>query len=264
MNTLAKRIITGFAIFFALVFIISLKSKCIMDSIIFAVCLVSFLEFIKISNIENKIESALLSFPSVIFPILFPYNKLSFSCFLFFSLIFLLTTIFFCNKNNLEAVKKNVFLSLLFFILISIGEFSLVSITALDNFKGIFYWLILVVPINDICAYIGGSTFKGKKFNEAISPNKTMSGSICGILGAFIMSLFTHKIFGLNFGAFGFFFATLLVAWCSQMGDLIESLIKRTVGVKDSSNIIPGHGGMLDRVDAFMGASFIAYLVFCI
>ena len=119
-------------------------------------------------------------------------------------------------------------------------------------------WLILIVIVSDIAGYFAGRMLGGPKFWPAISPKKTWSGTVAGWIGAAIV---------------GFFFAgpttagmilvplSMLVAFAGQMGDILESFIKRRVGVKDSSNLIPGHGGVLDRLDALLGASMLVMIL---
>ena len=113
-------------------------------------------------------------------------------------------------------------------------------------------WLVLVVVASDVMGYFGGRLIGGPKFWPAVSPKKTWSGTIAGWVGA---------------GAVGAVFAaaydepstvtilSVLAAFAAQMGDIAESFLKRRAGVKDSSALIPGHGGILDRFDALVGAT---------
>ena len=120
-------------------------------------------------------------------------------------------------------------------------------------------WGLLVVWFTDIFAYLGGNTFKGKKLCPSISANKTWSGFICGVLGAALISiiLFIFKneniIIAILFGIF--------ISFVAQLGDLFESYIKRRHSIKNSSNLIPGHGGMLDRLDSTLFAFIFIYFI---
>ncbi len=112
-------------------------------------------------------------------------------------------------------------------------------------------WLILVVIISDVAGYFVGRMVGGPKFWPAISPKKTWSGTVAGWIGAIFLSA--------GFVAFGYAGLALLVlapfvAFAGQLGDIAESWIKRRAGVKDSSHLIPGHGGVMDRFDALTGA----------
>lgn len=120
-------------------------------------------------------------------------------------------------------------------------------------------WLFVVVWSADIGAYLAGRAIGGPKLAPRVSPNKTWAGffggiSLAGIGGAmFVLSADGSFIF-LGLWA-------VMVAIASQIGDLVESAAKRHFGVKDSSNLIPGHGGVLDRVDALItGALAVAFI----
>lgn len=112
-------------------------------------------------------------------------------------------------------------------------------------------WLIGVVIASDVMGYFAGRILGGPKFWPAISPKKTWSGTVAGWLGALAV--------GAGFVAAGegepiLLVLSPLVAFAGQMGDIAESWIKRRTGVKDSSHLIPGHGGVMDRFDALTGA----------
>ena len=115
-------------------------------------------------------------------------------------------------------------------------------------------WLILVVWAADSCAYLVGKGIGGPKLWPRLSPNKTWAGFAGGTLGALAVGLLGHLWLetvppALLAGA------ALLLALVAQLGDLAESGLKRRFGVKDSSGLIPGHGGLLDRVDGLLPAS---------
>lgn len=114
-------------------------------------------------------------------------------------------------------------------------------------------WLIVTVAIADIGAYFGGRLF-GKSLLSPVSPKKTLEGALIG----FVISTLIGTIIGIMIKGFIVaFFITFFVAAVSIFGDLYESLLKRTAGVKDSGNILPGHGGMLDRVDGILFSSVV-------
>jgi phosphatidate cytidylyltransferase len=119
-------------------------------------------------------------------------------------------------------------------------------------------WIVSVVVASDVMGYFAGRTLGGPKFWPAISPKKTWSGTVAGWLGAM----------GVGFGFWAFGYAPLgivilspLVSFAGQMGDIAESWIKRRTGVKDSSLLIPGHGGFMDRFDAMVGAVVLVMLL---
>ncbi|MCE6953190.1 phosphatidate cytidylyltransferase [Cereibacter sphaeroides] len=112
-------------------------------------------------------------------------------------------------------------------------------------------WLILVVVASDVLGYFAGRSLGGPKFWPAVSPNKTWSGTVAGWLGAAIVGLGFSIMAG---AGWGLIILSPVIALAGQLGDIVESWIKRRSGVKDSSSLIPGHGGVLDRFDALTGA----------
>ncbi|MEM9349769.1 MAG: phosphatidate cytidylyltransferase [Pseudomonadota bacterium] len=118
-------------------------------------------------------------------------------------------------------------------------------------------WLILVVVITDVAGYFAGRLVGGPKFWPAISPKKTWSGTLAGWVGAAIVG----AVF-LSFTTAGrdLIWISVLVSFASQMGDIAESALKRRMKVKDSSALIPGHGGLFDRFDGLLGASLVMLL----
>lgn len=125
-------------------------------------------------------------------------------------------------------------------------------------------WLLVLVATVwtfDSLAYVSGRTFKRGRFFPHISPNKTMSGVIGGTIAAVIMA--GVLAWAAGGGPVGGMVLGLLIAITAQSGDLAESMLKRAAGAKDSGTLIPGHGGILDRVDSFLFAApaMFGYLV---
>ena len=121
-------------------------------------------------------------------------------------------------------------------------------------------WFVICVSANDTGAYVFGSLLKGKKLIPSISKNKTWSGFISGIFVSAICSyMFAEFIWNKN--GFEFFLIGIFVEMVATFGDLIQSAFKRYVNVKDSGKIIPGHGGVFDRMDSVMLSSIVIGLV---
>lgn len=127
---------------------------------------------------------------------------------------------------------------------------------------GLYYLLytFLIVVATDIGAYYFGSKFGKTKLSKVISPKKTVEGAIGGGLFAVFVSAF--GVFYTNLSPIEAIIGGILITTFAQFGDLSESLIKRDAGVKDSSNILPGHGGLLDRTDSYVFALPVAYYYF--
>lgn len=123
---------------------------------------------------------------------------------------------------------------------------------------GFVLWLMGIVIISDTAGYFCGRIIGGPKFWPALSPKKTWSGTISGWIGALI---FGTLLWLADWGDIALIWCSPLVCFAGQMGDIAESWLKRRAGVKDSSNLIPGHGGFMDRFDAVTGAVLAAMLL---
>ena len=143
--------------------------------------------------------------------------------------------------------------------LLSFG--GLITLASLRTEVGITQtlWVIFCVIASDIGGYFAGRTFGGPKLWPAVSPKKTWSGTIGGwvlaVVVTVIFATFTDVIM------FAHIWGAVLIAIFAQAGDLAESALKRRAGVKDSSNLIPGHGGFLDRFDGMLGAFFLIFIL---
>lgn len=129
----------------------------------------------------------------------------------------------------------------------------------------VILWLFAVVWLSDIVAYFTGRSLGGPKLWPAVSPKKTWSGAIGGFIGgvggALLVVYAMAEFFGLGwYHGVPLVILTILAAIVSQAGDLCESAMKRHFGVKDSGHLIPGHGGVMDRLDSFWAVCVFVYL----
>ncbi|EDQ04108.1 Phosphatidate cytidylyltransferase [Sulfitobacter indolifex] len=155
----------------------------------------------------------------------------------------------------LLSANRTLYMS--FTALILLAGFGLIQLRD-DMGFGWLMWLVLVVVVTDVVGYFAGRAIGGPKFWPKVSPKKTWSGTASGWVGAAVVGL----IFSFNTG-FGLQLVGISVAlsMASQMGDMAESGMKRKMGVKDSSALIPGHGGLLDRFDGMLGAAVFLLIV---
>lgn len=173
------------------------------------------------------------------------------------------------SMNTLLACLYPTFFLLLLLNFNHVDEFH----AGMKYFSLIFIIMIFAITwLTDTFAYLVGCTLKGPKLAPKISPNKTISGSIGGLLGgiagAMLVYLLVYNVSALStiLSMFSLkWWHFLLIGVCGsvfgQIGDLFESKLKRNAGVKDSGNIFPGHGGMLDRFDAMIFVATFVYLV---
>ena len=176
--------------------------------------------------------------------------------------IIIISSLSFYEFNRLFfKIFKSIFLKFLSSGLILLYLFSLVIIIfyiesvyiLYPNYKLFFLYSVTISIASDLGGYFFGKLLKGNKLTK-ISPNKTVSG----VIGAFIFSILIIPIFytNLNFISTNLLFvATIFISLVSQLGDLFISFLKRQAKVKDTGNILPGHGGILDRVDGILFAA---------
>ena len=206
-------------------------------------------------EIIKRILSSIILLPTVLFFIIkgsFLFNFFIFICFLITTYEWLKL-----SKNNLLKLFGTIFIVISFYTIFNIR----------NEFDRDYFHLLLVVIIcvsTDIGGYVFGNIFKGPKLTK-ISPKKTYSG----VIGSFLLSLiFTNLFldFLSNVETFEFtkemFLFILLVSLVSQIGDIIISYFKRKSKIKDTGTIIPGHGGILDRIDGMIFAIPFAYVFF--
>ena len=128
----------------------------------------------------------------------------------------------------------------------------LIPLRAFTHGRWWVLFLLVIIWVNDSGAYITGRSFGRHKLSPVISPNKTIEGAVGGLVTGVVAAFIMNGYMGLGFGPFMLTLLALLMGLVAIGGDLVESAIKRCVGVKDSGTIIPGHGGMLDRVDSII------------
>ena len=209
------------------------------------------------TNLQKRIFTSIIALPLSLF-FIFKGG--------YFLLLFLLSIFFVANYELFSVFRKKTTILFLDLILI----LSLYSIYYLSDLNEIsFYillWIIILVVCSDVGGYVFGKIFKWKKLTK-ISPRKTLSG----VFGSFIFSLFSvfkanamfssNQIFPIDFLDPKFFFLAIIFSLIAQAGDLTISYFKRIEKVKDTGKILPGHGGILDRIDGLMFVVILAFVL---
>ena len=130
--------------------------------------------------------------------------------------------------------------------------------------KVLIWYVLLASWGSDIFAYLIGKNIGKHHFTE-ISPNKTVEGSVAGIVGAIVISLIytviMNNIYNMQISLVMVAIIILILSFIGQIGDLTASAVKRYCGIKDFSELIPGHGGMLDRIDSVILVAPFAYIL---
>ena len=198
-------------------------------------------EFMKVAGYKKYLPLSFLLVAYVFFNIFISYEWFVETSFLLIMILYLINVV---NKDfNVEKISY-------------IFMFSFFTVTVLKAFIDIYsisllniIYLLLITYLTDTFAYFGGMLFGKHKLNERISPKKTIEGSIVGYIGGLVSGL----LFGFYFLSLPFkliLATSLIVPIFSQLGDLAMSSVKRYFNCKDFSNIFPGHGGVLDRIDS--------------
>ena len=208
-------------------------------------------------ELKNRILSSIVLIPIVFFCVIkgsFLFNFLIFICFLITS------------YEWYKMTRKNpYYLPGIFFLVLSFYTVYQIRTNLLEFEYRYFMFILLICISTDLGGFILGKILKGPKLTK-ISPKKTFSGLIGGyLLSIIFLSMFFKSTFSPlqeNELTFGIYIFILLVSTVSQLGDIIISYFKRLSKVKDTGKIIPGHGGLLDRIDGMIFAFPFSYLIF--
>ncbi|RAP31516.1 hypothetical protein DID78_00760 [Candidatus Marinamargulisbacteria bacterium SCGC AG-343-D04] len=251
---LNKRLLTAFLLYTLTITIIYLGGIFIGLAIA-GLCLVCFNEILNIKKINHHIFPKIIAYGLLLAILTTTFNtKLTLS--IWSSPYIFLPTVLLLVLSLLELIRKK---PLTFHSIFGTYSYTLFHLsltipvaTLIRNQESGFIdalWIIAIVSTVDSCAYFSGKLI-GKRKLSTISPNKTIEGSICGITAGIITG--TSLIFLIGLPPFIYIPICLFISFTSPLGDLHESLIKRHFNVKDSSSILPGHGGIYDRLDGYI------------
>jgi phosphatidate cytidylyltransferase len=232
---------------------------------LFLITILAIFELVKMSNLPKTYWYGLifLSFVSIIIVSFFPQNFYMLPILYF--MVWTLIPIRINDKKGFFNSSVSLYASI--WIIFALCHFVLLGHlnNSFDNTKALLFLVLFAVPLADIGAYVFGRMFsKIEFFNkfkiaENISPKKIWAGILGDIIGAGIGIWIMYFAIQNYFSIVQMIVLALLIGFFSVMGDLNESMVKRYFNVKDSSNIIPGHGGVLDRIDSILRVIVIVY-----
>lgn len=228
--------------------------------------LLALFEFYSLFSLQEQSPNKILGYLFSIAFFLIPLFKSNTQNYLIALLVlFPITLLLFELKRNCPKPATNVAITMLgvFYVTFSIGCFLMlrneyIAIPSVENNSNLIFAVLISIWVCDSFAYFAGRAFGKHKLFERISPKKTWEGFIAGVIGA-MLTVLLFNTFLLKLGLLHSIVIGIISGVLGQLGDLCESMLKRSVGVKDSSLIIPGHGGVLDRFDSLL---FVAPLVF--
>lgn len=263
MVFMKQRTISAVILLAILIFCLIVSSK-LFGVIMLLISILGFNEFFDIKYKDNLKKLKYIKFLGIIGLILITLNNTFYTfdmnVVILFPLILLSLPIVFINDNKLYNINDFLYiLGIVYFLGLSFGN--IIYLRDTNIAKCVFIFIIAFIA--DTYAYIGGSLI-GKHKLTSISPNKTVEGSLIGIImGVLIGAVYYYNVVG------GISFALVIVLCIfltilSEIGDLIFSSIKRFFNKKDYSNLIPGHGGILDRFDSVIYVSLGLSLILSI
>ena len=200
-------------------------------------------------NLKKRLITSIILF--TILALLLNYNFILIYCIILFGTISILEFINLLKKINSNIVLKFLYVSI---FIVYILYFSLLIFYNLNHgkeIKVITVFILLICIFSDIGGLIFGKTFKGPKLTS-ISPNKTISGSAGSIISSLIIFFIFVNLYDYGIPFYKLFILTVSISLLSQAGDILFSYLKRKAKVKDTGNLLPGHGGVLDRFDGIL------------
>ena len=201
-----------------------------------------------IKNLIRRISSAILFIPFIIVPIILKGYLL----YLFYIFLLTLMVIELIEMSKISKKKTFIYLYLSICILTVFTFILLISSSGNGNLKIIE--IILTIWIFDTFCYLGGNLFNGKKLMPNISKGKTFNGLYSGIIVTLLITTFYYLEVYNNWYMVPLLIVPIIIL--SFLGDFIVSVLKRSVNIKDSGHIMPGHGGIVDRMDSFVFVFF--------
>lgn len=274
-----SRVITGSLLALAFVFCILLLPSFVLGILLTSLFVYAFIEWLSLTTLSNQIK--------IIYILLFIitiFISLNISRDIFYDLISIaimfwtiVALVIIFNASLLKSVLSKLaplfgFVSLYLTWIVIIHMSSQASLPVInqsitnifednnfDNVRGYFLFIIAIVSLSDISGYLVGKTLGKIKLCESISPNKTVEGFVASIFIPSILFIFYFIIFK-EYSLLGLDFLFIITCCIScTIGDLFISILKRTYNKKDSGSLLPGHGGLLDRLDSYLPATIVFY-----
>lgn len=263
-----KRIFSGAIVALAVIILLLIPNNLIVNILFTIIAIVAMHEYLNaISKVSNPIKW--ISYLSCIIVAIINYipEQYILRTVLFTIPSILLILFSQVIATDMKTTFKDMAYTLLGICYIPIFMMFLSLINAMDNGKIIFIFALIAAWGTDIFAYSIGSKFGKHKFSK-VSPKKSIEGCIGGTIGSIILTIIFAAILNNRF-SFEYSYITisiigLVLSLIGQIGDFAASSIKRYVDIKDYSNLLPGHGGMLDRIDSILFIAPFAYMLFTI
>lgn len=228
--------------------------------IIAIISILSSIEFYSITIKEVKHPTIYFAIVIIFFLTLSPYYHgfLSRAIILTAAIMILLIWLLFVRVKEKAFLNWAFIIAGILYVGWMLGYWS--ELRNINDGRELVIWSVLIVMSNDTAAFFTGRAFGRHFMAPSISPQKTWEGALGGSIISILISVLFGYILSLPLSYWQLVLSGLGISILAQLGDLVESLLKRNTGVKDSSRLIPGHGGILDRVDSFIFIGAVIYL----
>jgi phosphatidate cytidylyltransferase len=259
-----QRIITGLVAGILFITVLVIGGP-LFSAIIGILAIIALVELLKMKTIEHRlfpyiigiITVSIIVTPDYVFQNVQDVDAVKYKIFIIAMLLLLVHTVITKNKFTFEDAA----FVLLSSIYVGIGFYYINVTREIDNGLILIIFILLLIWASDSGAYFVGKFMGKRKLWPVISPNKTIEGSIGGIILAIIVAIIFQAITPVVDSVIYAIFIGLVAAVFGQMGDLVQSAFKRIYNVKDSGNLLPGHGGILDRFDSWLFVFSILHIL---
>lgn len=265
LNSLKQRVNSWWIIFIVVILMIGIKREILF----IAMALISFISFreltSKLSLNALHRRTHLIAYLAIPVQYYFAYSRFFIAFLTFIPVGMLILLPFRSILEDLSEESIKTFSQLHWALMLTVFSLShiafIASLPGIENLKegapGMIFFLILITQLNDVSQFISGKLFGKRKISPFISPNKTWAGLIGGVLGSMMFGYFFRGL--LPFTILQVLLLSILIAISGFFGDLNISAIKRDLKIKDMGDLIPGHGGILDRMDSLIFSNLIFF-----
>ena len=260
-GVIKERIITAIIALPILVLCVFYASPGLFSGLLFVIGALALQEFYRMAlPAERRLEGSLSIIAGVFCCLGIVYATSPSALLLSVALPFLLLALVYLFRfQDMQKVSRDLAVSLLGILYIPVLLAHAALLRALPDGRNWIFLVLFLVMAGDSMAYFIGMKFGKHRLYEAVSPKKSIEGSIGGLVGGVLGAAICKYCFFVALSTLDVVLLGIGVGAFSQLGDLVESLLKRSFGVKDSGSLIPGHGGLLDRLDSLLFAFPLTY-----